>query len=81
MNCNLLCDILPGEKVIIERIKSDSKLKTRLLDIGFIKDTEIECVGVSPLGDPKAFLVRGSVIALRKEDSKNIFVRLPDEVI
>lgn len=76
-----LCDILPGERVVIEKIKSDTQLKKRLLDIGFIKETKAECVGISPFGDPKAFLVRGSVIALREEDSKNIFVKLPDEVI
>lgn len=72
-----LCDISPGQRVIIEKIKTDFELKRRLLDIGFIKNTSVECVGISPLGDPKAFLVRGSVIALRSEDSKNITVMAP----
>ena len=72
-----LCDISLGQRVIIEKIKTDFELKRRLLDIGFIKNTAVECVGISPLGDPKAFLVRGSVIALRSDDSKNITVTVP----
>jgi ferrous iron transport protein A len=34
----------------------------------------VECVGESPAGDPKAFLIRGAVIALRSEDSKKVIV-------
>ena len=71
-----LCDINPGQRAIIEKITSNSALKNRLLDFGFVKETLIECVGISPLGDPKAFCARGSVIALRSEDCSNIIIKL-----
>ena len=76
MNELTLCDINPGQRAIIEKITSNSALKNRLLDFGFIKKTPVECVGISPLGDPKAFCVRGSVIALRSEDCSNIIIKV-----
>ena len=71
-----LCDIKLDSKCIIKKINIDGTIKRRLLDIGLIEGTETECVLVSPLGDPKAFLIRGAVIALRNEDSKDIMVEL-----
>ena len=43
-------------------------MRRRLLDIGLVENTRVECVGQSPSGDPKAFLIRGAVIALRLSD-------------
>lgn len=37
-----------------------------------IEGTKIKPVFRSPLGDPTAFEVRGSLISLREEESKNI---------
>lgn len=50
-------------------IKCDGTLKRRLLDLGIVKGTLIKPVLKSPSGDPTAFEVRGSLIALRKEAS------------
>lgn len=49
-------------------------LKRRLLDLGLIPGTKIKYIFESPLKDPKAFLIRGSVIALRTEDIKDILI-------
>ncbi len=73
-----LCDMTPGEHARICCICPDADnkhIKRRMLDLGMINDTEIECVGKSPGGDPKAFLIRGAVIALRSEDSSAVFIR------
>ncbi len=56
----------------IDKIECDGGIKRRLLDLGLVKDTNIEPILVSPSGDPRAFLVRGTIIAIRKEDAKNI---------
>jgi ferrous iron transport protein A len=50
-------------------------MRTRLLDLGFLENTEIECVGKSPLGDPAAYLVCGTVIALRRTDSRFVLIK------
>lgn len=44
------------------------------MDIGLIEGTEVVCVGKSPCGDPRAYLIRGAIIALRDEDCKKIRV-------
>lgn len=49
-------------------------MRRRLQDIGLIVGTKIECVQKSPAGDPTAYLIRGAVIALRKEDAKGVLV-------
>ncbi len=69
-----LNDILPGEKAKIKTINLEGSMHRRLLDIGLIENTITECVGKSPMGDPKAYLIRGAVIAIRSDDSKKILV-------
>ena len=44
------------------------------MDIGAINGTLVECVLKSPCGDPKAYLIRGAVIAIRDEDAKCISI-------
>lgn len=46
----------------------------RLLDIGLIENTDVECIGTSPGGDPSAYLIRGAVIAIRSEDCSGILI-------
>ena len=70
----LLCDINPGERARVKKILTTGSMRRRLLDIGLINNTTVECVGKSPLGDPMAYLIRGAVIAIRREDSKNIII-------
>ena len=60
----------------VNDIKCVEGIKRRLLDLGIIKGTKIEPVLLSPSGDPRAFSVRGTLIAIRKEDAKNIEVIL-----
>ena len=61
---------------MVKELKTRGSIRRRLLDIGLVKDTKIECVGKSPAGDPAAFLIRGAVIAIRSEDMKDIVVRI-----
>ncbi len=58
---------------------SSGEMRKRLTDLGFTKGTDVICVAESPLGDPVAFLIKGSVIALRYEDMKNITVEISDK--
>ena len=56
----------------IENVECNEGIKRRLLDMGLVKGTEITPILISPSGDPRAFLVRGTIIAIREEDAKNI---------
>lgn len=68
----------PGCTAVIKEIKNDDSIKRRLFDMGFIKNSIIECVMVSPLKEPKAYLIRGTLIAIRNNDAKLIEI---DDVI
>ena len=71
-----LNDIQPGQKAVVRELKADGSIHRRLLDIGLVRGTKVECVGKSPGGDPGAFLIRGAVIAIRSEDCGNILVQM-----
>ena len=65
-----------GESCVIKKIKDTSKIKRRLLDIGLIPGTRVECILSSPSNDSLAYLIRGTMIAIRKIDAKEIEVVL-----
>lgn len=61
---------------IVENLHCDGNIRRRLLDLGIIKNTPIKAVLKSPSGDPTAYDIRGSLIAIRKEDAKHIDICL-----
>jgi len=73
-NINSLKDLKQGQKAKVKSILSTGSIRRRLQDIGLIEGTEVECLQISPAGDPVAYLIRGAVIALRSEDSSNILI-------
>lgn len=56
----------------IVKINCKDDIKRRLLDLGMIKGTKITPVLISPSGDPRAFDIRGTLIAIREDDTKLI---------
>ena len=60
----------------IEALNCSGDIRRRLLDLGIVKNTTIEPILQSPSGDPRAFRVRGSTIALRKEDAQNSLINI-----
>ncbi|MEG2322315.1 MAG: FeoA family protein [Bacilli bacterium] len=69
-----LSDMNIGDIAIIKELNANELIKRRLLDIGLINGTKVECMMKSPLGNPIAYLIRGAVIAIRNEDSSKIVV-------
>lgn len=62
----------PGDRARVSALLAKGLMRRRLLDIGLAKNTVVECVGRSPGGDPSAYLIRGAVIAIRREDAEKI---------
>ncbi len=63
-----------GQTAVVKELRSDGSMRRRMLDIGLIEGTQVECLQKSPAGDPIAYLIRGAVIALRSEDSAAVLV-------
>ncbi len=70
-------DTVPiGELATVTSVNTQLSLKQRLYDIGLVPGSKIKVVHQSPAGNPRAYLVKGAVIALRNCDAKNISVRV-----
>lgn len=63
-----------NEKVKVLTVRDDSLIKRRLLDMGIIPGIDIEKVLAGPFKGISAYLVMGSVIALRDVDARCIEV-------
>ncbi|QOX65003.1 ferrous iron transport protein A [Anoxybacterium hadale] len=69
-----LNDLPIGSKARVKLLRSEMETRRRLLDLGLVSDTEVEALQKSPSGDPTAYQIRGTVIALRSEDACGIMV-------
>ncbi|HET6644819.1 MAG TPA: FeoA family protein [Fimbriimonadales bacterium] len=69
-----LADLLPGQFGTVREVLCVGLTRMRLLDLGLVPGTIVEAIMKSPLDDPIAYMVRGAVIALRKEDAKKVLI-------
>ena len=75
MNIYSLDNLPLNKNGYIIDLKSQGSLRRRMLDLGLIKDTLIKPIFISPSGDPRAYEVRGSIIAIRKNDAELIKIK------
>lgn len=66
--------IREGQPAKIVSMTLDASEKRRLMDLGFSIGTLIERLFDAPLGGTIAFRIRGTVVALRQEQSDEIEV-------
>lgn len=69
-----LTQINPGERVTIDSNNIKENNKHHLENLGFIKGNKITYLYPSIGKDPKAYLIKNTIIAIRNEDAKNIIV-------
>ncbi len=63
-----------NEEATITLIKN-SNLKRRLMDIGFVNGAKVKLI-LKNIGDNmRAYQIKNTIMALRLNDSKNIFVK------
>lgn len=63
-----------GEKVVIRNVDASHPSSRRILEIGFTPGQEIELFTSSLFNDPLAFSLRGTLIALRRNEAECIKV-------
>ncbi|MCX8106214.1 MAG: ferrous iron transport protein A, partial [Ignavibacterium album] len=76
-----LSSLKVGEKGIVLGIAKSlrGQQRRRLMDLGIVPGTEIEAELESVTGDPVAYRVRGTTIALRKNQSDKIYLVKEEE--
>lgn len=62
-------------KIIGISKESRGESRRRLLDLGFVKGANISIDLMNPLGEPHAYLIKGTSIALRKDQAKKILIK------
>jgi Fe2+ transport system protein FeoA len=65
-----------GQKASIKALYCTGINRRRMMDLGILPGTVIEAAFVSPLNDPVAYRVRDTLIALRREQAKEIEIEL-----
>lgn len=75
-NIKVLSELPINTKAYIDSLNCNGNIRRRLLDLGLVKDSSITPILQSPSGDPKAFEIRGTLIAIRKEDANLINIYL-----
>ena len=63
-----------GKSAVVLHLSASEPLKGRLMDLGFVPGSEITPLYAAPLGDPRAYLVCDTVIALRQRDAATVAV-------
>lgn len=74
MKISSLWQVPVGSQCKVKEINLNKTEKERILDLGMIPGTNVKVLQKSPMGDPTAYLIRGSVIALRSEYTKKITI-------
>lgn len=75
-NFMTLTNLPLNTKGYINSLNCSGNIRRRLLDLGLVKNSSITPVLISPSGDPRAFEVRGTLVAIRKEDTDLIHIHL-----
>lgn len=68
-----------NQVAVVTALHSNGLNRRRLMDLGILPGTRIEVEMEAPLNDPVAYRVRGSVVALRRDQSQAINIQLENE--
>lgn len=76
-NITRLSSLKENETATIIGISRESRgeSRRRLLDLGFVKTANIKIDLMNPLGEPHAYLIKGTSIALRKDQAAKILIK------
>ncbi len=61
-----------NERACIKLVHLSGAKRGRLQELGFIPGAQVRCVHISPFGDPVAYEILDTVIALRRSDAQHI---------
>lgn len=68
-------DLKFGEKAVIKDVDNSHPSSHRILEIGFTPGQEIELVNKSLFNDPIGLAIRGTIIAIRKNEASCIKIK------
>ncbi len=67
-----LSALRPGDAALVGEVRTPSPLREHFTALGLIAGTPVTCLLRSPFGDPSAYLIRGALVAIRREDAETV---------
>lgn len=74
MNIDTLNNLSLGESAVILENNVKGRNKRHLINLGLSSKNRIKCLYKSPLNDPVAYQIKNVIIAIRRDDSKDIVI-------
>ena len=71
-----LNDLQPGQRAQIVDLTLQSRIASRLRDMGLIEGTQVERIRTAPFGDPVEYFACGYRLALRKSEAEHVLVQV-----
>ena len=73
-----LADVPIGERAVVRRVRgAGPELHRRLMDMGFVRGSEILMIRNAPLRDPVEIEVKGTRLAIRRSEAAEVEVEEP----
>ncbi len=73
-----LAELPIGQSGVVRALHVQGLERRRMMDLGLTPGTRITAEFRSPLGDPVSYRVRGTLIALRREQAQQIEIDIAD---
>jgi len=65
-----------SQSALIVEVDTSRPAGARLLDLGFLPDTQLQMIRPAPLGDPSVYELRGYQVCLRRADAEHVRVKI-----
>ncbi len=69
-----LSELPIGKSAVVSSLLAEGITRRRMMDLGLVPGTRVTAVRISPAGDPKAYKIRGAIIALRRTEGSKVLV-------
>jgi Fe2+ transport system protein FeoA len=69
-----LSELKEGQTATIVRVGGNGNIRRRILEMGFLKGTDVYVEKYAPLKDPLELIIKGYHVSLRVEEAEHITV-------
>ena len=74
-----LSEYKPGQKGKVVQVCGNLDFRRRMMEMGFVKGTEVSVVKYAPLNDPMELVLMGYHISIRRGEAADILMNTPDK--
>ncbi len=75
MSSKTLNTLNVGESGFVKSLITPEELRRRFRDLGLVDGIKVKCTGQSTHKDISSYLIKGAVIAIRKEDAQTVLIK------